>query len=435
MNLASLSGHIIELLRETDRGSAPADRIAERFFRERKYCGSRDRRFISEKLFGIIRNRRYLEALLEEYIAEYPAAVEMDSPQVRYLPLLAAYQAVFTPDQPPLPSMYWKTYLPTTDLDRFLDWIRGHSDLGFLPADAIIRLGVRYSFQDWMTEEWHELLGTETEALLRTLNTPAPVTLRVNTLRTTRETCRARLQEEGIETDVTTYSPDGLNAGKRFQSQSSPAFRDGWFEMQDEGSQLITMIAEPEPGQTVIDAAAGAGGKTLHIAAMMHNSGTIHAMDIDPRRLRALNVRAERAGVSIIRPMAAGGQDANISADLVLVDAPCSGIGTIRRSPWIKWNVRQSTVDHYTHRQKEILDSNVSFVRPGGKLVYSTCSLLHSENEGIVISFLTNHPDFHPVRFRVPGPRTGTDAEGWTTLYPHRFGTDGFFIAVLRRDQ
>jgi len=259
----------------------------------------------------------------------------------------------------------------------------------------------------------------------------------VNTLKTDREECRLRLQKEGIETEDTPRSPVGLVVGKRFDRNASPAFRDGWFEIQDEGSQLVSLFARPIPGSVVIDACAGAGGKTLHLAEMMKNEGEIIAIDSGKRRLEELSLRARRAGISCVKTMVVSDlrpDNLDGKADLVLVDAPCSGSGTIRRNPSLKWQISETMVDRYASRQQEILDFNSAFVRSGGALCYVTCSLLRKENEEVLRTFLEKHPQFALVDCPTAGLdlRTGV-TDQFVHLLPHRHNTDGYFIGLMRR--
>lgn len=446
MNPSSLIGHVLELFEVIDTGTQPADRITSHFFRERGYLGSRDRRYISDAVFGMIRHRRLIEALVEELVHQHPEYIELDAPHSRYLSLYLAYaialecqtissfgtDVLATP-----PDSLWKTYFPNIDPSVLTAWLRDHQPLDFIGDDECVRLGVKYSFQDWMVQEWMDQLGSETEHLLQALNTHAPTTLRVNLLKTSREECQKRLHDEGIETYPTTISPAGLAARKRFNIQTSQAFKQGWYEMQDEGSQLIALIASPKPGDTVIDACAGAGGKSLHMGECMGNDGEIIAIDVDARRLRELETRAARAGVSIIRTHL---RDTIIpenflgKADLVLVDAPCSGVGTIRRNPGFKWSVSESLIRHYSEKQRDILEFNAQFVKSSGRLVYATCSLIRKENEEIVDGFLERHRHFECVDMTDTMKQRGLPMNGrHGTLYPHQQGTDGFFVSVMKR--
>jgi 16S rRNA (cytosine967-C5)-methyltransferase len=262
------------------------------------------------------------------------------------------------------------------------------------------------------------------------------MTLRVNGSKAGREECRTRLAGEGIATEPTVVSPSGLVAGKRFNVQASGAYKEGWYEVQDEGSQLISLIADPRPGSIILDACAGAGGKSLHLADLLRGNGTIFAVDAGKSRLDELDLRARRAGVANIHAVTtAHPLPAVFSADLVLVDAPCTGVGTIRRNPWIKWRVTETSATNYAGKQRNLLDANVRFVKEGGVMMYATCSLLREENENVVASFLTSHPEFRimPVEPHVCRPSMVTP-EGIVKILPYDADTDGFFAAKLVRE-
>jgi len=436
---SSLAGHVLELFKLVDRTQQPVDRITADFFRERKYLGSHDRRYIAESIFSLVRHRRFLEALLEQYVSEHSFAAELDRAPLRYLPLFVAYSYLLSGKAIPENTLvsFWKTYFPKSDFNSYTGWISKNSALEFLPQDEALLLGVKYSFQDWMVAEWLKKNGPHTAPLLEAFNMPAAVTLRVNPLRSSRGECRERLGREGLATEPTQYSPSGLNAVRRFGLGSSQAFKDGWFEMQDEGSQLISLIAAPEPGDLVIDGCAGAGGKSLHMAGEMNNEGQIVSLDVEQRRLDELKERARRAGVSIIRPLLTREiQNADYleKADIVLVDAPCSGAGTIRRNPWLKWSIREDAVIRYSERQLEILEFNSRFVKEGGRLIYATCSLFENENEGVVNAFLKRNPSFEgmnpPNTLKLPDHPS---ASPYVLLYPHKYPGDGYFVAPMRR--
>lgn len=441
MKFSSLVGHTLELFELIDKNTQPPDRVTTDFFRQRKYLGSHDRRFISDTVFGMIRHRRLIEALLEQFIAEHPDAEQLNHRHDRYLTLYTLF--VITVENLPSAeireglSSRWQMTFPKVNLEVFLKWVEQNKSLSFLPSDRMVQLGVRYSFQDWMVEAFQQQFSNETEQLLDALNHPAPITLRVNLLKTNREQCQERLRQEGIETVPTEISPVGLIAKKRFQTQSSQAFKDGWYEVQDEGSQLISLLTSPKPSDVVLDACAGAGGKTLHLAELMKNEGEIIAIDVERKRLDELHTRAKRAGVTIIRTMLHDElQPENFfsKADVVLVDAPCSGTGTIRRNPALKWSVNEALVNHYAEQQLKILEENSRYVRQGGKLVYATCSLLQQENEDVVNKFLETQKNFLLQSPKEELENLGLSfSQSTIALLPHFHHTDGFFVAILKR--
>lgn len=443
MNPASIAGHVLELLMLGDRADAPVDRVVSGFLRERRYLGSRDRRSISDVLFGVIRHRRHLETLLEEFLRQNPAYASIDAPARRYVSLLTLYSCIhpglFSEVPPPAAElrMVWTPYFPDLDPLPLVGWTVGAQDLRFLHEAPAVTLGVRHSFQDWMVEEWLERWPAGAEELLSAFNRPGPVTLRVNRLRTDRAACRERLAAEGIRASDLAYPDSALVVDKRFNQNASAAFKDGWYEVQDAGSQAVSLACAPPAGGLVVDGCAGAGGKTLHLAALMQNRGTIVAVDNDPGRLRELAVRARRAGATIAAATLAKDFPASEyagRADVVLVDAPCSGSGTIRRNPSLKWSVREEDVERYARRQLELLGRYAPLVKPGGRLVYSTCSLFRAENEDVVSAFLSRDPAFIPVDAAAGMPwdaERGVD--GSALLLPHRLPSDGFFIAAMER--
>jgi len=276
--------------------------------------------------------------------------------------------------------------------------------------------------------------------LSEALNQPATLDLRVNTLKSDRDTVYRQLTEEGATLEATPYSPLGLRSQERASLFRSEAFSKGLFEVQDEGSQLIAMLVEAGRREMVMDFCAGGGGKTLALGAAMQATGTLYACDVAHWRLKALKPRLARAGLSSVRSMAlASENDAHLKRlagkmDRVLVDAPCSGTGTLRRNPDIKW--RKLDLPELMHLQTRILAAAADLVKPGGRLVYSTCSLLDEENGGIVRAFLAVHPDFRLLDARAvfAGQGAIVPLEGeMMQLYPHRHATDGFFAAAMQR--
>ena len=430
-----------ELLQRIDENSQPPDKITLDFFRSHRYFGSHDRQLISETVFGMLRSKRFVEVLFDHYLRKSHLSFSASSSFLGFFPLYVIYKVAI--ERLPVRELdeqaasYWKEFIPQIDLEHFVNWASNPEVVDSLPGDEIARLGIRYSFHNWMVREWSNEFRNETEELLRSLNVPGRPALRVNSLKANREECQQRLHGEGIGTEPTNNSPTGLVCMKRFNRDTSRAFREGWFEFQDEGSQLISYFADPKPGMFVIDACAGAGGKTLHLAALMNNKGEVLAVDIERRRLAELTVRAQRAGVRNVRTISLAEMQRDEyrgKADLVLVDAPCSGVGTIRRTPWKKWNVTESSIEQFSAEQRRILDANSEFVRSHGRLVYATCSLFRKENEDVVNGFLDAHKDFvleDPgllLQLQPPYPHIAM-----INLLPHRHDTDGFFVALMRR--
>jgi 16S rRNA (cytosine967-C5)-methyltransferase len=311
-----------------------------------------------------------------------------------------------------------------------------------LPVNPVQRIVAEYSFPEWMVSRFVNEFGiAETEQLCGVLNTPASLSLRVNTLKTGIEDCQEALKVEGIETMRTSLSPTGLKVQRRRNLFQLESFRNGFFEVQDEGSQMLPMFLDPKPTAKVLDACAGAGGKSLQLAALMKNRGEIYASDINAFRLDQLRKRSRRAGAFNIRPLLTedlleSAQDLRGFFDIVFIDAPCSGLGTLRRNPGMKWSVSEQSVVELAEKQGEILTIHAPFVKAGGMLFYATCSVLKEENEEVVVKFLDQHHDFAFLDAAEYSRKTGLEKfieNGYFRLWPHRDGTDGFFCAVLTR--
>lgn len=384
--LASLE----EALAEVFASEKPADRIVERYLKSKSKWGSRDRRFFAEAVYETVRWKRRNFYLLGE--PENP----------RPLLLWAAGERLAGRDVP--------------------DELR--AVLEAAPARALTEAPLKYraSIPDWLDDVGRAELGARWEALILALNQPAPVDLRANALKAGRAEVMKRLAAEGIETDALPDCPEGFSLRARKSVTGLAAFKDGLFEVQDRSSQRVAPLLGAKPGETVIDACAGAGGKSLHLAALMGNKGKLTALDVHEGKLRELGERARRAGATIARGrVIAAGTIADLkgSADRVLLDVPCSGLGTLRRSPDIKWKLNPTRLDELRVLQKTILADYAKMLKPGGTLVYATCSVLPSENDGQVRAFLAGNPDFR--------------LEEELTLGPDRGQGDGFYAARLTK--
>jgi len=306
---------------------------------------------------------------------------------------------------------------------------------------------LRHNLPEWVAAPLMQDLGTEGFwALVEALDQPAPLDLRVNTFKTGREQAQQALADAGITAQVTPYSPWGLRIQGKPALTTVPAFVQGEVEVQDEGSQLLALLAGAGRGQMVVDFCAGAGGKTLALGAMMRSTGRLYALDTSDHRLAALKPRMARSGLSNVHPVRiAHERDERIrrlegKIDCVLVDAPCSGLGTLRRNPDLKWRQSPASLLELQDLQARILASAARLLRPGGRLVYGTCSLLKSENEDIAQAFSSAQASqFEPLAVkdvlaeaRLPAAES-LDSNGYLRLWPHLHQTDGFFAAVWRR--
>ncbi|MBN1396814.1 MAG: methyltransferase domain-containing protein, partial [Bacteroidetes bacterium] len=380
MQISSLIGHTQELLGIILKSDKPADSLIDTFFRSHKYLGSHDRRFIAETSYGTLRHLRKLEYQVDAAVSGISCNIPDDD---RHLFLIIAFLFNETRnDQITSDILIPKIKDNRTRENLELILTNLKRPVVIESKSVIQRIGIEYSFPDWMIEKFiAQYEESETEKICASLNKLAPLTIRVNTLKTTVEQCKEELEKLGIESERTPISPVGLILKKRLNVFSLPIFKEGWFEMQDEGSQILPLLIDPKPNAKVLDVCAGAGGKTLELAAIMKNRGEIFAADINGFRLEDLRKRAKRAGVQNVRVKEIGSADNLVDRfkgffDIVLVDAPCSGTGTIRRNPGMKWKITEHTVDEVSEKQEAILDSSAPLVKPGGRLVYATCTLL-----------------------------------------------------------
>nr|WP_242588920.1 RsmB/NOP family class I SAM-dependent RNA methyltransferase [Corallococcus macrosporus] len=306
-----------------------------------------------------------------------------------------------------------------------------------LPAPVPLRmepppsLALRASLPDWLADHFARELGPEAEDFCAHLNVPGPITLRVNPARISREALASRLAAEGVATRPGSWSPLSLHVdGPRPNLYGLASLREGLFEVQDEGSQLLGLLVEARPGETVLDLCAGAGGKTLQLGAAMNDSGKLLAYDPDAERLDRLQQRASRAGLTRVQVLRTP-PSAGLNVDRVLADVPCSELGSLRRGPDLRFRLSPDVLSRDTVVQRDILARAGDVVRPGGRVVYATCTVNRAENQDVVADFLRSRPDFRAV---TPGAGWLPDAcvqDGFLFVTPHRHGTDGFFAAVL----
>lgn len=410
--------------------TGPADLLLHRFFRAHPQMGRRDRGVVAETLFDVLRNRR-----LYGHLADSGAGT-----LARRLALLSlARRGVAMPPAALLAA-------PSATEQEWLDRVTRVSPHTL--SDA-----VRYSLPDWLYEGLGlSALGVARSpearaALAASLLQPASLHLRVNSLKAKPADVLAALAREDIEVQELDWLPGALAVHGRPALERSPVFVDGWVEVQDAGSQVLAALVGARRGQTVVDLCAGAGGKTLALAAAMRSLGQIFAVDVSVARLQRLRPRLLRSGATNVQPLAIDGlSDGRLNklagrADAVLVDAPCTGTGTLRRNPELKWRMQPADVDRLVLEQRGILAAAARLVKPGGALVYGTCSLLAEENIGNVAWFEATYPAFQrePADkvLRAQGLVLASDAffKGLLALSPERHGTDGFFGVRWRRAQ
>ena len=393
----------------------PADAVLSRHFRDNRELGHRDRGFIAEAVYGVLRRLRWLRRI---------AGAEA-TPRMLLLAWFARGEG--------WPMRNFEGLASATERD----WITS-----IKAAEAgEPSLAERADLPDWLAERLlAQMSEDELIALAHGLNRPAPLDLRANLVKTDRDALLERLQADGVRAEPGRLSPQSIRLAGKPALQKHPLFLDGSFEVQDEGSQLLGLLVQPRRGELVVDFCAGAGGKTLQLGAMMRSTGRLYAFDVSEKRLAKLKPRMARAGLSNVHPvLIAHETDAKVKrlagkADRVLVDAPCSGLGTLRRNPDLKWRQDAAAIAELGAKQTAILDSAARLVRPGGRLVYATCSLLAEENEAVVTDFLARHPDFVLMPASTVLERQGIALPGdMLRLLPHRHDTDGFFAAVLEK--
>ena len=428
MTPAARAAAAIELLADIATGADPADTIISEYFRRRRYAGSGDRRAVRGHVYEVLRNL----ALLKWRLAEAGG----DGEDARAW-LIAEIAARAPGDLAALFS--GGPFGPASLSDDEQAVGERLAGQGEAPPPRWAQLNC----PEWLLERFDRAFPQTSDAEVHALNSSAPVDLRVNLLRSSREKVQAFLHEEGHTVAPTPLSPMGLRAQGWFPLANTKAFKDGLVEVQDESSQMLALAVNAQPGERVADLCAGAGGKTLALATMMENTGEIIAVDISPSRLRRMAPRLQRAGVTIAHATTidvAALADAVDPVDRVLIDAPCSSTGAWRRHPESRWHLSPEQLANYVAIQAKLLRDGARLLGPGGWLVYATCSLLAEENEEQAAAFLNDHPQFRrvPAGQYMSGDQltvAGLSADGDLYLSPARNGTDGVFAVVFERGE
>ncbi len=403
---------------------SPADAKLSQFFRNNRELGNKERAFVAESVYGVLRRLRFLSKVTSEDNASDDARklilawlLRVEGKSIREL------ESILTEQQ-----KEWAITIKAKKTDDF-------------------PLEVRADVRDWL---WKKLVAEygEDEALTicRSMFEQASLDLRVNTVKTNREEVLEKLMAENTANELnvaaTTLSPIGIRMPNRLAITRHKLFMDGHIEVQDEGSQLLAYLVAPKRGEMVADLCAGAGGKTLALGALMRNTGRLYAYDVSESRLNNLGKRHKRSGLSNIHSQVINNEnDIKIKRlsgkfDRVLVDAPCSGIGTLRRNPDLKWRLTEQDVLDLTKNQTSILARAGKMIKAGGRVVYATCSLLRDENEAIAEAFLKANPDFVlvPAKEVFVQQNIQLDTGDYLKLLPHLHDTDGFFAAVFEKN-
>jgi 16S rRNA (cytosine967-C5)-methyltransferase len=399
----------------------PAD-TSLRYFFQAERVGSNERALIAETVFGILRHR-----LLLEHACTTPEAAA-NKPTPRRMAL--AYWVRFG-------GYNVRELAPVLKINE-AEWL---GQVKGIKTDEL-PLSIQAELPDWIIEKLRaQRSDDEIRALGLSMQTSATLDLRTNTLKANRDELLQGLAAEGVQAIATPWSPLGIRVTGKPALNKSPLFLGGRFEVQDEGSQLLGFMLAPKRNDMVVDFCAGAGGKTLMLGAMMNSQGRLYAWDISEKRLANLKPRLARSGLSNVQPqLIAHENDSKIKRlagkiDRVLVDAPCSGLGTLRRNPDLKFRQSEKSVAELTQKQASILAAASKLLKVGGRLVYATCSVLREENQAIVEAFLAQHPEFVllPASEALAQQKIALEMGDYLQLLPQQHGTDGFFAAVMER--
>lgn len=469
MKLFTLLSHVAELVRITEKSPSAPDKIVSQYFRSKKYIGSKERKFISGLVFANLRILllvRELSKQFEIYQTDKSIVSIWNSAITFFISFSFKdnFNFGFNPEtaldaSPGENISLNKKYLAEILAEKFSEsdsnvnvqfiinefdsCSRKLQELRNLENIDIHSLSTLFSFPEWMLEKINT--GYTSKSMRDVLSAsilPAEVTLRAEPNKATRENAVTELEKLGFQCVETSISPSGIKLLTRAKIDDSDLYKRGLIEVQDESSQLVSFALAPKPGESVLDACAGAGGKSLHIASLMNNKGEIISCDVESHKLNELRKRASRCGYDIISTYTVGAKMpkplAGRKFDRILVDAPCSGSGTIRRDPTRKYKLTQRVIEKFASRQKEILSFYSEFVRVGGVLVYATCSMFRDENIEVAESFLASHPEFEPYPFGEDFHNYGiglslAENDYSLAVTPDMFGSDGFFMARFSR--
>jgi 16S rRNA (cytosine967-C5)-methyltransferase len=406
-----------------------------------------DRGLFAELVFGVLRRQGTLDHILSSLLTQPLSRLEH---QALILLRVGLYQLVYLDRIPESAAVNESVNLAKKNIPRvsglvnavLRSYLRRREDIRFpdpvaAPAESI---AARHSHPRWLVNQWIDQLGVEeAEALAEVSSQQPPLTLRANTLVTSRDDLMARFAANGITVAPCRFSPHGILVEGRHPIPGLPGFHEGLFAVQDEASQMAGLLLDPQPGERVLDACAAPGGKATHLAQLMGDRGELLAMDVSGSKLPLIQESARRLGIGIIHTRRAdllhGAALPECSFDRILVDAPCSGLGVIRRNPEAKWRLRPEDITRLAETQKRMLGNAVRMLKPGGRLLYSTCSTTREENEAVLSDFLSRHDDCALEDLNELYPSWGElfTREGMLRSWPHRHAMDGFFAARLRK--
>ena len=441
----------LTILNKLDRGNQTLDGILDRMPQGSEYLSRRDRALFNALTFGVLRWRGRLDYIISHFSKTPVRKIE---PVILNVLRLGLFQIVYLDRIPNSAAVNTAVELSKqagfSRAAGFINALLRKAALNFnsvrfpaFEADPVAFLSTDQSLPGWLAHRWLNRFNPKAlMALCHTINSIPPLTIRTNTLKTTRQQLALALEQTIARIQPTPHAPDGLRmVNPDAPLNDIPEFKKGWFQVQDEAAQLVSLLLNPQPGESVLDACAGLGGKTGHMAQLMQNKGRITAMDKDESKLQRLDREMQRLGVIIAQPSCQDLDDLSVVNqhvlfDRILLDAPCSGLGVLRRNPDIKWNSSEASLKRHARRQKRFLDHLACLVKPGGILVYSVCSIEPEENEAVIEVFLKKHPEFViDTNYGQLPERVASlfKSVSWMKTLPLFDNMDGFFIARLKR--
>ncbi|MBW2544961.1 MAG: 16S rRNA (cytosine(967)-C(5))-methyltransferase RsmB [Deltaproteobacteria bacterium] len=435
----------VQILNRIEEKRAFAQPLLDAYLSRDILANTQDRGLLTRIVYGTLRLRNRLDWVIRVL---YTGNFESMESGIRNILRVALYQMMFADRVPAYAAtdeaveITKKMYPGRSNLVNAIlrNAVRRMNTIKYplFDEDPLLHISVLHSHPLWIVKMWAEQLGIEdTLALCKSNNEIPPLAIRANRLKTTRPDLTGMLEDCGCGAAPSRYSPDGIVLSDLPAPVGKMRLHEeGYMQIQDEASQLISLLLDPQPGEMALDVCAGAGIKTTHMAELMQNRGRIVAMDISRKKVEMSHALSLRLGATIIEPVVHDATKAPLDDlrgkfDRVLVDVPCSGMGTLRRNPEIKWNTTPEDLKKIPHLQKEILNRSVPYLKKEGIMVYSTCTISAEENEAVVRNFLAVHPDFECIR-QTTSPADMLDRHGMFRTFPHRHGTDGFFGAVLR---
>jgi 16S rRNA (cytosine967-C5)-methyltransferase len=437
----------VDILNRIDQAGLFAEPLLDQALSRCALTDVHDRRLLTEIVYGTLRMRGRIDWVIARFYKGDPASMDGG---VRNILRTALYQFFFTDRIPAFAivdeavKLVKEMHPPASGLVNAIlrNVMRKEKEIHWpdIEIDPVNHISVCHSHPLWLVKRWIALFGVrETLDLCRANNEIPPLTIRVNRLKATREEVREHLQRSGFAVGKTEFSPDGLVlTHPAIPVRDTFGYKEGQIQVQDEASQLVARLLDPGPGEKILDACAGAGVKASHLAEIMNNQGTVTAVDISRQKIKALRENTGRLGIIMVEPLVRDlredpGETFRGAFDGILLDVPCSGLGTLRRNPEIKWRITPEDLQRHAVVQKRLLACVAGCLRQGGRLVYSTCSVMPEENEAVIADFLSRHGDFRCIPPPAVIPPSMVTEEGFFKTRPDRHGTDGFFGAILMK--